>query len=499
MKPARGPVLAVIIGVLLVALMFDPEPRKITSGGSTAAVAVVPSSVSAADGKSDVWFCAGGTATEDGFADHRVILVNTTETERIASISATGSRPNQTTAGATGARRVTLPPHARSEVRLAELVPNSAFASATVEISGGGVIAEHSVTGITGSDVAACSTSASTDWVVPFAATATEKNPTARAVLVVYNPLADNAVVDIDFVTEAASTAAPIESMVVSPGAVEALDLTTLVPVADQLATVVRARAGRVVVDRIEVFDAPTRRDLVLTSGVPAAATTWFLPSGRLGAPRVERLVVHNPGAERAEVTVEVRPDDRQIVVEPFVVQIAGGRSAIVDLSAEKRLSDAGVAGYSIVVRSSGPPIAVERLVTVAPGQPGAGASATTGAALASPTIYAPVVAPEGATGELIVFNPNASAIATVTMEVITNGQRVPAPNTASFELQPGERRSLPLAQLAVGNVTVVASGSAPIVVEWESALSNGRFAGIGLPDRASAQIPKAITLELGE
>jgi hypothetical protein len=394
---------------------------------------------------------------------------------------------------------VTLPPYARAELRLAELVPNAEFASATVELSGGGVVVDHSINGPLGADFGPCATSASTDWFVPLAATATEKNPTARAVLVVYNPFADNAVVDVDFVTDAASAAAPIKSMVVSPGAVEALDLTTLVPVADQLATVVRARAGRVVVDRIEAFDDSRRRDLVLSSGVPAGATTWFLPSGRLGAPRVERLVVYNPGADRAEVTVEVRPDNRQIVIEPFVVQIAGGRFAVIDLSAEKRLSDAGLAGYSVVVRSSGPPIAVERLVTVAPGQPGAGASATTGAAFASPIVVVPVSAPEGTPGELIVFNPNASAIATVTMEVIANGQRLPAPAAASFELQPGERRSLPLASFGVGNFSVVARGSAPLVIEWENSVNNARVAGIGLPDRATTQVPKPITLELGE
>jgi hypothetical protein len=255
-----------------------------------------------------------------------------------------------------------------------------------------------------------------------------------------------------------------------------------------------------VVVDRIEVFDdARTRRDLVLSSGVPAGATTWFVPSGRIGAPRTERLVVYNPNTDGTEVTIEVRPDNRPVVVEPFVRQIAGGRFTIVDLNAEQRLADAGVTGYSLVVRSSGPSIAVERLVAIAPGQPGAGASATTGAAFASPTVMVPVIAPEGAPGELIVFNPNASAIATVSMEVIANGQRVAAPNTASFELRPGERRVMPLAQFGVGSYAVVAKGTAPIIVEWESASNNVRLAGMGLPDRATTQVPKPITLELGE
>ena len=65
--------------------------------------------------------------------------------------------------------------------------------------------------------------------------------------------------------------------------------------------------------------------------------------------------------------------------------------------------------------------------------------------------------------------------------------------------MQPGERRSLPLARLGTGNFTVIASGSAPLVVEWESTVNNARVAGIGVPDRGTALIPRPITLELGE
>ncbi|HUP74443.1 MAG TPA: DUF5719 family protein [Acidimicrobiales bacterium] len=501
MKSARAPAIAVIVLVLLVALLFDPEPRRLDSVAPVSAAASVPSSVSAATALSDVWFCAGGTALDDGFADHRVLLINTSDVERVASINAVGSRVAPATQGPTGTRRVTLPPYARSELRLAELVPNSAYASATVELSGGGVVVEHSVTGPAGFDRAPCATTASAEWFVPLAATATEKNPTARAVLVLYNPFADNAVLDVTFTTEDASVAAPgIESMVVGPGAVEIVDLTALVPVADQVATAVRARAGRVVLDRIQVFDdARLRRDLVLTTGVPAVAPTWFFPSGRLGAPRQERLVVFNPSDDRAEVLVEVRPDDRLLIIEPFALQVGPGRFAVVDLSAEQRLSDAGVAGYSVIVRSLGPAVAVDRLVTLAPGQPGAGASSTIGSAFAAPMVIVDGGASEADPGELIVFNPNARAIAAVSLEVIANGERRAAPAGTDFELQPGERKSLPFALLGTGSFTVIVSASAPVVAERENAANNVRAAAMGIPARATAQIPNAITLELGE
>ena len=500
MRTARGPAIAVIVGVLLLILLFDPEPRDSTSV-APAVSAIAPSSLSSATARNDVWFCAGGTAVDNGFADHRLLMINTTDVERIASINAVGIRVLPTPRGPTGTHSVTLPPYARSEVRLAEVVPNAAYASATVELSGGGVIVEHSITGPMGYDRAPCASTASADWFVPLSATATEKNPTARAVLVLYNPFADNAVVDVNIVADAASSTPSIEAMVVGPGAVEVVDLTAVVPVADQVSTAVRAKAGRVVVDRIEAFDdASLRRDLVLTAGVPTAASTWFFPSGRIAASRKERIVIYNPSEERAEVVVEVRPDDRLLVIEPFDLQIGAGRFAVLDLSAEKRLSDAGVSGYSVIVRSVGPAVAVDRLVTVPPGQPGAGASSTTGAAFAAPTVFIDgVAAPEADPSDLIIFNPNSRAIASVSIEVIANGQRQPAKSGTDFELQPGERKSLPFAQLGAGNFTVIITATAPVVAERETASSNTRIAEMGIPDRATAQIPKAITLDLGE
>jgi hypothetical protein len=150
-------------------------------------------------------------------------------------------------------------------------------------------------------------------------------------------------------------------------------------------------------------------------------------------------------------------------------------------------------------VRSLGAAVAVDRLVTVAPGQPGAGASSTTGSAFASPTVVIDGVSSPSDPGELIVFNPNARAIAAVTFEVIANGQRNAAPPGTEFELQPGERKSLPFASLGTGNFAVIINASAPVVAERENAGNNARAAAMGIPDRATAQIPKPITFELGE
>jgi len=85
MKTARTPAIAVIVAVLLVVLLFDPDPRRGTTDAALSVAATVPSSFSSAAAHSDVWFCAGGTATDDGLADHHVLLINTTDVERVAS------------------------------------------------------------------------------------------------------------------------------------------------------------------------------------------------------------------------------------------------------------------------------------------------------------------------------------------------------------------------------------------------------------------------------
>jgi len=92
MKTTRAPAIAVIVAVLLVVLLFDPEPRRLTTVAPVSVAASVPTSFSTPTAQSDVWFCAGGTATDGGYADHHVMLINTTEVERVASINAVGSR-----------------------------------------------------------------------------------------------------------------------------------------------------------------------------------------------------------------------------------------------------------------------------------------------------------------------------------------------------------------------------------------------------------------------
>lgn len=498
MKTIRWPVAALFAGFLIIAWALDPAPRS--ERGDSRAIRA-ESSVAGAGATSDVWFCAGGSGAEGAIAEHRIFLANVGTAERSIVVTAHASRGSDGVARPPVKRLLKLGPYGRLDVKLAELQPRAAYVAATVEIDGGEVIVEHAVTGALGFDRAPCASTTSDHWFVPLSITTTDKTPPARALLFIYNPYRDDAVVDIFFANAATTQPAARLAQVVNAQTVEVIDLNVSAPVSPVLATTVRARTGRVVVDRIELLDDPKiARDLVLTSGVPFASQSWVFPSGRVAPNRRERLVVLNPNGERTiDVEVEIRPDDTSIVVEPLAITVPPGRHAEVDLSTEPRLKAAtGLAGYSLVVRSPDAPIVAERYVTVIGGQPGAGASSTTGATHGARLVYV-----DGGAGnptdpaELAVFNPNRRAIARVSFELIADGKRTPVPLT--FELQPGERRSLPFAALGVGTYVVAISATAPVIAEREAANSNVRSAAIGSPDRRSAVVVDVIGLNLGE
>lgn len=175
---------------------------------------------------SSTWYCAGGTATGDGFADHVLLLANPTDRGRTATVTvvvggvAAAPAPadvTSTTAAETTVPETTtttgptttttrpppvvtsvpLPPQGRVEVRLGDLVA-APLAGAVVEVDGGEIAVEHQITGDLGRATAPCSSTASATWSFPWGVTARG----SRELLVFMNPFPDDATVDIDFATD---------------------------------------------------------------------------------------------------------------------------------------------------------------------------------------------------------------------------------------------------------------------------------------------------------
>jgi hypothetical protein len=468
-----------------------------------------------------VWFCAGGTGTPDGVADHQVSIVNTTDAERRITMVVYGSRPD----GGERPEPVTvesdLAPYGRIVQRLGDLVATP-YVSATVEVDGGGVLVEHRVTGPQGAglDQAPCSSSASPTWTVPMGATDTPDpaKATSRELLVFFNPYPADAVLDVHFSTsDGVRDPEPFTGFVVSARSVAGVDLAAAgVTVADEVAAEVTARAGRVVVDRIQLANDPEvpRSGLALSSGVPAPAESWTFAVGGQDAARREQLAIYNPSDRPAEVDVEVRPDQTggsEVANEPFELTIQPHRHELLDLANEERMSELRTAGraYSLVVRSADATlVSVERSRWSTPGTAGSGLATSTGTALAARRLVADMSGAESGSS-LVLVNPSAETIAGVRISIVaiaggtaTSGEGTSTDplGPATYDLPPGGRRTIPIEQLGSGTFAVVVESDVPIVGERDVVIGTERYTAIAVPDAATAVIaqPSLFADDLG-
>ena len=129
---------------------------------------------------SSTWFCAGGTATDDGVADHTVVVANPSDEPVTAVVTAYPG----TLAGATEAAEVAalgmpsvsveVAPQSRTTVRLGDLV-TAPFAAALVEVDRGRVAVEHVHAGAGETAASPCASAASSSW--SFATGATSATP----------------------------------------------------------------------------------------------------------------------------------------------------------------------------------------------------------------------------------------------------------------------------------------------------------------------------------
>jgi hypothetical protein len=501
-KAIRWPALVLIVALLAVALLLGGDDGAATDGPADTATPVPKGAVVAKpDALSALWFCNGGTAADNGIGDHRVTIVNTTGEPRSGTITAYASRPANGPRRAPVERSWELAPRTRTEVRLAELTGAAPFASATVEVTGGGVLVEHSVSGSLGTDRAACSSSASSTWFVPVGVTGTiTDNPAARELLVFFNPFPGDAVLDVSFSTETGFRGTPdaFKGLVVPGGSVVGVDVAAAgVAVSTQVAAAVTTRTGRIVVDRLQVFnDGQNRRGLGLSSGVAGAAQAWVFPAGRLGGGRQERVVVFNPGSGPAEVDIEVRPEDTALVVEPFQLTVRPGQHSQLDLHAESRLAGLVSSGapYTLVVRSADDSLIVaERLVTVGPGSTGPGTGVSSGSAVAGTRWFADVADADLAGSAIVVMNPSAKSVSRVRVTVLARGTATVPPKYQEIELQPGARLTVPASELSTGAFTVALDATSGVVVERELVGTSDRAVAIGAVDSASV-----VPLDLG-
>lgn len=296
-----------------------------------------------ADGVSTTWYCAEGTANPGGRADEELEIGNV------------GRRPLQAVVTVDGGsdvppvvRPYTVAPGRVVRVHVADLAP-IADPGVVVETSGGRAVVEHTLSRTGDTAMGPCAREPSRE--VRFAAGTTSKG--SELWLALFNPFPDDAIVDVEAVTDTGRRApVRLQGIVVPRLTRVSVPIHDAIQRVDTVATQVSVRRGRVIVEQSQYLDGSDgRRGLGLTLG-SELAKSWRFPIGIAGSGRQERIVLANPGPRDATVTVSFVLD-AAAAVEPVQLILPATSVVSPDLS---RVPDD--IAYSARVRSSVPIVA---------------------------------------------------------------------------------------------------------------------------------------------
>ena len=513
---------AAVAAVVAAGLAVDPR-----SGVAPAAAALGPAELAPvapdADALGSTWYCAAGTGEEGGPADHRVVIANVGDEPvdvvlTVVPGAALGAAPDATAATEPVVEELTIEPRSREVLPLRALL-EAPFVGAIVEAGRGEVVVEHSVGG--GSpdlDAAPCASSSSPTWYVP-AATTTRG---ATAQLVLFNPFPDDAVIDITFVTDEGQRSPEAFSGFIVPGRrVTVVDIGEIISLHPNVSTTIVARAGRLVVERLQSFDGSDGpAGIAVTPAAPEPAPVWHFPDGLVDEGITEVVTVYNPTDDPAEVDVEVNldpsPDPSQAVsAAPFSQTVAPhgyvqidvgadgrpvGETATDDTTTDDTATDGAPIGrvppgrgHSITVRSqNGVPVVAEQWIRSDAPAARTGFSATLGSpVVATRWLAAAGTANADVSEYLVLMNPAAEGIARVSVAAASPTQQLVISGLEDVEVPAQGRVAIDLGQyLNRDELLLVIDASAPIVAERGLyPVAGGLTASILLPSAPTAGI----------
>lgn len=444
----RIPLLIVLPVVLIIGLVVQDR----NSSGRTASVRLnelVPTA-SPDDALSSTWYCAAGSATGvssgdgAGFAEQTLTIANASDDDANGAVTA------YTEKGDTAAKAVRVPAHGQSTVRMSDVI-KAPWASALVEVSGGGITVTHELRGPAGRSISACASSPGNQWFFPSGTT----RAGTRNLLALFNPFPGEATLDISFDTEdGARTPQQLQGMVVAGGRVVVVDVGAIVTLRERVSTSVTVRIGRVIAEQIQTADGRSNTEQGLTSvlGATGVAPIWTFPVATAASTSAREIVsVMNTGDIDTEVQVEVQLDDPATngSVEPFTLQVASNRSAQIDLGSDPRIPK--TVGRWLIVRSTNnAPIVAERSVGAMRGPNAGGLSFTMGMPIVATRWLGTIATSAEVSASLVsVANPSATETATVTISTHAKGSVEPLAGARSVRVAPGQR-------LVVNMITVL-------------------------------------------
>lgn len=434
--------LALLIGAVALGRAGSEEARVRPASPRTDGPAVPP-----ADAVSTAWYCAAGTGVV-GAADETVYVANLSPDDVEATVTVLAGRD-----AAPARRRLALLAYERRGVRVAD-VASTPGAGVIVEVIGGQAIVEHELR--IGTDVAmsACAREPAAQWY--FAAGGTERGSTDT--LALFNPFGDDAIVDVTFVTDGGvQEPQEVQGFVVGRRSTAVIAIQDLVPRQERVATRIRARTGRIVVEQVRTFDGTNgRTGASLTLGATTPRREWTLVAGDAEPGTAAVVAVANFGLAPAEVEVSILLSGEGVLA-PETVDVPS--RSVVTFDPQARVT--GGSAYVVVLRAQGATEVVAEAASAHASAPGA--AGVIGASRAARR-WALAGAPPATSAAVTVVNRAPRAL-TVELRALIPGDPDSPRSAPAQVVEPGKVAVFDLDALGIENDQVlVVSADGPIV-----------------------------------
>lgn len=460
-------VLGVVVAGAVVLSQDDPESLAVVAAHRDAPDGPsVPSERSV----SSAWYCAEGTSAATGRARETVIIGNL-EPRRLdvsMTVMPGGETPPQS-------EDYRLAPYEQRRVEVAGIA-EAPEPGVVVEVFGGRAVVEHEIQAITDEvAVGQCSRSASPTWY--FAEGSTERG--AEDWLALFNPFGDDAIVDVTFLDDGGlQTPEAGQALVVPRRSRISVPVHEVARRQGQVGVLVRARTGRIVAERSEIFDGTDARiGITLALGATSMAPRWRFPIMDAGDGTAESLSIANFTPDPARVTVRVLLDGAASL-QPETVDLTGNAIERLEIGAR-----ASGSAYAVEVTSmNDTPIVAGAFGAWATPSPVAGVATTQGNIVASAK-WAFAVGRLENDGEAVISALNVSnKPITVQLYAYTRGDPDSPASAPAEAVPPGERVSFSLRDRDVRpDQVIVISADGPIVAGREI-LGPGASLAPGVP-----------------
>lgn len=457
----RLPVLVLVVALLAVGGLLSAEVSGPTRPMLPAAPASLAALTAPVTSSASSWYCTGGSGPSQPIAQATLVLVNSGN----AAVSGTVTAYRPT--GHPAKKKVTVPALGQTTVTPGAIASGT-WVSSRVDLDGGGVAVSQLVSGPTGWAMSPCATVTSANWY--FASGATSAGNSLFVSL--FNPTPDDAVVDLTFLTATGPVQpSPFQGLIVAPGGVVTAEVASYVQNAHAVATVVSARAGRIVASELQLHSTGGASGMSLRLGAPSPSPRWYLPSTTDVTGGGSQLVVFNPTAATERVKVGIRLPSGP--VDPLTQVVPPHSTWTLSLSGQTRIPVGAAFALSVTSRG-GRGVVVDR-ISAAPSSASApqwgAVTAIAGSAAASPsgrwTLANPAVAAQAQAGaqpvSVTLYNPGDRAVRASVLSLAAGGGPLPGAQHV---------RVPPHAVTVVAATGVAAGGKAALQVRADSPLA---------------------------